>query len=215
MNKEAKVYMLPTNGLSSITKGKGEYSHLYHYNPKDEYVEDEDEYPIHLYIISDKVVKKGDYYIHKELDSKLDSVKQLLEDGEFLAKKIIATTDPKLRERSIITETDKSIIHSVMPRIPQSFIEEYCKAGGIEYVDVEYEDANYGALFTYKDGSTETIIAQKLKVYPIHNTITTHRIVEKMYSREELTSFAKYAIKNGFGLNHTESLFDKWVEENL
>ena len=44
---------------------------------------------------------------------------------------------------------------------------------------------------------------------------TIHNVEEKMYSEGEMISFAKYAIKNGFGLNHTENLFIKWIEENL
>jgi hypothetical protein len=42
-----------------------------------------------------------------------------------------------------------------------------------------------------------------------------HLVEEKMYSREDMISFAKYVAKIGFGLNHTDSLFDRWIKENL
>ena len=150
MEKEARVHMLPTNGLSSITKGKGEYSHLYHYNPKDEYVEDEDEYPIHLYITTDEEIKEGDW-AYSPVSKKVKLVTKVLahKRGRMLCyngedvilsneQKVIATTDPKI----YFNDIGEGVIESYgkLPQIPQSFIKEYCKAGGIDRVMVEVEE---------------------------------------------------------------------------
>lgn len=224
MKKEARVHMLPTEkGAIATYKKTG---NLAKPNLRIGIFESDIYQPQHLYVTTDEVAKKGDYYIHKELDSKLDSVKQLLEDGEFLAKKIIATTDSKLRERSIITETDKSIIHSVMPRIPQSFIEEYCKVGGIDKILVEYEvitntyDNMVDLMCPHSVAEYEQTTSSTLKLKTdTNNCIIIHPVEEKMYSEDtfeaKCIAFADLCIYKGIPRESVRNEFDKWIKENL
>jgi hypothetical protein len=213
MNKEAKVHMLPTeDGVIFKNRATGTLVTSIPNVAKKLYPAQ------HLYITTDEEIKEGDWFIWLKYNFIEKATKK---DNNKDCRKIIATTDPKLLKPQIkqVNWIGSERIWS-LPQIPQSFIEEYCKAGGIDKVLVEYEDANYGALFTLKDGSTETVVAQKLKVDPIHNTITTHRIVEKMYSKEEMLTLCKEAFSCGVRLweeweEEDHEMWDKFVKENL
>ena len=162
----------------------------------------------HLYFTTDEEIKLGDAKVF------------LYENKVYLS----STSDrfknfDLTKAKHVISSTDKSLPFN-LPQPSQALIKAYCEQGGFDEVDVEYEDANYGALFTLKDGSTETVIAQKLKVDPIHNTITTHRIKDS-WNRQEvenkiceaflgiITHYKENNLELG-GFDH-----NKWIKENL
>tara|TARA_R110000868_G_scaffold128318_4_gene336317 strand:- start:185 stop:646 length:462 start_codon:yes stop_codon:yes gene_type:complete len=149
--------------------------------------------------------------------------------------KIISSTDPKLTQKECNwveadvqghleclkcgdwIETDITDITpkcqtqtTLLPQPSQALIKAYCEQGGFDEVDVEYEEEGR---FAYEGDTRYT-----LKVDPIHNTITTHRIVEKMYSREEMIELCKKAFaqgEKGEGCTALYKSFDEWIEENL
>lgn len=117
----------------------------------------------HLYITTDEDPKKGDWVINlASMDttkysrlSKVDKLPLCCNGKHY--KKIIATTDPKLLKGTNWTEADVqghwectncgewtedlSVKCKCKPvnKIPQSFIEEYCKTGGIDEVLVSVD----------------------------------------------------------------------------
>ena len=187
----------------------------------------------HFYITTDEEIKEGDKILSLTSNRIYDAPYNMASSDEL--RKIIATTDPKLMEKSIITETSTSIIHSVMPQIPQSFIEEYCKAGGIEDVLVEYEEVRQSCNCPAKDGVSAVFNHHKNRIYHHEgcivndftskpklnpdNTIIIHPVEEKMYSRDEVESLCRNAHLLGMketlpGYPKPETI-DKWIEENL
>lgn len=94
--------------------------------------------PQHLYVISDGEIKEKDRFIdscnqitiHKN-NGKLKSY------GNY---KIIATTDKSLKVEQIEPYDMKSPFHNGLPQPSKTFIEKYCKVGGIDDVLVEYYD---------------------------------------------------------------------------
>jgi hypothetical protein len=123
--KRCKVVMLPTDKASaSIAYSKQENAYVV--ASKLRLLEITQGFEVtslwswhHLYITSDDKIEVGDWCLFF-----WDGNKE--ENGHTLNKnlrKIIATTDSELK----------------LPQIPQSFIEEYCRKGGIDEVDVECE----------------------------------------------------------------------------
>ena len=150
----------------------------------------------HLYFTTDEEIKEGDWFINT---GNHNIIMQAKKDGNSLAKeyckKIIATTDPKL-------------IESGVSEIPTSFIEEYCKAGGINEVYVECEG--------YKvNGMIDETTSYKLKVNPTDNTITTRLVEEKMYSLEDMIKLAKKVNETDFAFPIENWDIKKWIKENL
>ena len=97
--------------------------------------------PQHLYILSNEEIKEGDWCINSEItEDHQDYMKVYQYEREQYAgtRKIIATTDPKLHTNEIVEE-DMHMYKKSLPQIPQSFIEEYCKAGGIDEVLVSVD----------------------------------------------------------------------------
>ena len=165
----------------------------------------------HLYITSDEEIKEGDWIINKPSNKphQVKDISYLYESD----KKIIATTD-------------KSLIG--VPQIPQSFVEQFVKADGIDKVLVEVE--------LYAEAK---VIVDK-KVYPIHtetvmeskskllinqdNRINIELVEEKVYTRDEVIKSIKLygtAISKHTGVDndgeHCYCTLDKdnWIKENL
>lgn len=208
---EGNVVMLPTedNGSLSIRKSTGVIK-TYTKQLSKSYQ------PQHLYITTDEEIKEGDWYLLGNTPRK--STGNLGKpDSKWL--KIIATTDPKLVfnnkfEREIQGVKMEASHHKQLPQIPQSFIEEYCKAGGIDEVLVEYE---YGFSLKLRAGGQSH--AYKLKLNP-DNTIIIHPVEEKMYNREEVIELLHKMHRMVFNLSAVgdpcgEFKRDKWIEENL
>ena len=157
MKKEARVHRLPTEDKSGIIlkkEGKLEWNPngnpiygLNHLGWKYQ----------HLYVTTDEAPNVGDsvlvdIYPHGNPEWKLAKVVSVYESVVevdlgwsttqtkpiVVCKKIIATTDPKLHTNEIVEE-DMHMYKKSLPQIPQSFTEEYCKAGGIDEVLVSVD----------------------------------------------------------------------------
>ena len=190
-NRErAKVHMLPTEqSLMCKTNGK-----LYFYPQENWFTRSTDTDPQHLYFTTDEEIKEGDWMMNLNGDT---IYQHFGNGGDFEQwNKIIATTDPELE----------------LPQPSQAFIKAYCEQGGIDEVDVEYVEMITCKLCNKSEEECSdnftcegNMIGEDiLKVDPIHNTITTHRIVYKMYSKKDLL---------GFTIDNI-SIID-WIEENL
>ena len=132
--------------------------------------------------------------------------------------KIIATTAPKLAKLIAGGGEGNAGVWKMLPQIQQSFIEEYCKQGGIDKVLVEYELGHHDPDYRCNacdTGNQQLCLLSKLKV-DSNSCIIIHPVEEKMYSREDMISFAKFSKKHGFGLNCiNDNMFNKWSKENL
>lgn len=238
--KRAKVHMLPTEEKTDIifvTRGSmNELRYVPTLLKEGLTLLDKEFKCQHLYITTDEEIKNGDKILWEG---------KIYDYQEFMSMKtpvytdyfkIIATTNPKLTTKEVIRVGDR--VHSekqdfndqivstessaelynksdhyfkALPQIPQDFIKAYCEQGGIDEVDVEMEEESR---FAYEGDTRYT-----LKVDPIHNTITTHRIVEKMYSREEVEELCRNSHLLGMketlpGYPKPETI-DEWIKENL
>lgn len=99
--------------------------------------ESEGLFPQHLYIISDEPIEIGAWYYH-HIMKKVYQLKGIaphdicdfIVDNNFRVdsnhcKKVIATTELSIKCKKLI------------PRIPEQFIYDYCKSGGIDEINVE------------------------------------------------------------------------------
>ena len=157
MRKRARVHMLATEGESHITKGSG--AHLFYLDQAVSMEDNSIHESQHLYITTDEEIKEGDWFIHTFQNRifqclEEDSEKLITKDyplncypvSEY-TKKIIATTDLKLviDKGSVVGTTHGGMIEQEadiiepLPQPPKAFIEDYCKQGGIDEVEVEYE----------------------------------------------------------------------------
>ena len=185
-----QVHMLPTEqSLMCKTNDK-----LYFYPQENWFTRSTDTDPQHLYFTTDEEIKEGDWVMNLNGDT---IYQHFGNGGDFEQwNKIIATTYPKLE----------------LPQPSQAFIKAYCEQGGIDEVDVEYVEMITCKLCNKSEEECSdnftcegNMIGEDiLKVDPIHNTITTHRIVYKMYSKKDLL---------GFTIDNI-SIID-WIEENL
>ena len=135
--------------------------------------------------------------------------------------KIISSTDPKL---SIQYEHHPHLPDWKLPQIPQSFIEEYCKAGGIEKVMVECKMETQ-LVNGYKN-QPKSVIGFVAEYEPTgnykpikdsNNCITIHPVEEKMYSREDVINIVTKAIQdtNSAGMRNVSVGVAEWLKENL
>ena len=185
-----QVHMLPTEqSLMCKTNDK-----LYFYPQENWFTRSTDTDPQHLYFTTDEEIKEGDWVMNLNGDT---IYQHFGNGGDFEQwNKIIATTDPELE----------------LPQPSQAFIKAYCEQGGFDEVDVEYVEMITCKLCNKSEEECSdnftcegNMIGEDiLKVDPIHNTITTHRIVEKMYSKKDLL---------GFTIDNI-GIID-WIEENL
>ena len=224
MKNKAKVHRLPTEDYTSVVvsnKGELEYT----------YGEQINGYQKHLYITTDEEIKEGDWFINtgsgghptpKVYQANFENSKAFKEFGPYPEiRKIIATTDPKLNEVNNKDKVDESWFRPLIPKIPQSFIEEYCKAGGIDEVLVEYTggrwdykrydpwksiETNGKIDYTWVEGvayeSIKHLPKNKIRQLPIepkldNNCIIIHPVEEKMYSLEEVKTKCKEAFHAG------------------
>ena len=130
MKKRTKVIMLPTDKASDIHLGL-EGGYIYYKNGK---LAEERTQPQHLYFISDERLKSKGWGIHSDTNELFQYEEDFYNPWVY---KIIATTDIlKIKEVDSF-EFGSPQDEYYVPQIPQSFIEEYCRKGGIEYVDAD------------------------------------------------------------------------------
>ena len=183
-----KVIMLPTNaelGYAPIYRSEDKL----HLNPKctpDIVWKDCPYY--HLYIINDEKIKEGDWVIETSNGNALEQFADYsLNQKSMGCKKVIATTDSELSKVPLsITDDDEAFDYAMNKRMPQpsqAFIEEYCRKGGIDEVDVEYEEQ----LTSHNDeGSKYHTIKTGYTYLKVNsdNTINTHTINRDTMTRE-------------------------------
>ena len=124
--------------------------------------------------------------------------------------KIIATTAPKLAKLIAGGGEGNAGVWKMLPQIQQSFIEEYCKAGGIDKVLVEYEEM---CIDDNCDGSGKCgpcLITKQVLKTDSNNCIIIHPVEEKMYSKEEVIKM--FWDCHGGVLDQDQI---KWIKENL
>ena len=186
----------------------------------------------HLYITTDEEIKEGDWFINtnfqKIYQANSENSKNIIEFGPHPEiRKIIATTDPKVK---IITGIVGSGTGVPLPQLSHSFIEEYCKAGGIDkvmvevvvtpnesngdIVNIEGEDKVVSNMalskldniwwFIDQDGLMNMCETTTTIITDSNNCIIIHPVEEKMYSKEEL-----------LGLTMGNSNIIDWINENL
>lgn len=183
--KKTQVHMLPTNGkdISMLSK-RVKDGMLQSANGTEGVANCNTMWqPQHLYFTTSEEIKEGMWYLDT-LKTGLPTVHKCGNSMRFVAPKIIATTDPKLIAEGIAQPS-------------QAFIKAYCEQGGIDEVDVEYVEMITCKLCNKSEEECSdnftcegNMIGEDiLKVDPIHNTITTHRIVEKMYSIDDIEAY--------------------------
>lgn len=219
MKKEAKVHMLPTEDKTAIR-----YNSSLKIISKDisDYGVDNNDYIScqHLYITTSQEIKEGDCYIHPDATVPQNDFNHVYVD----CRKIIATTDPKLLKPQIkqVNWIGSERIMN-LPQIQQSFIEEYCKQGGIDKVLVEYTEIemcfNYNGSHYGKDCSCKGGDFRKVPKTDSNNYIIIHPVEEKTYSRKEVEVLCRNAHLLGMketlpGYPKPETI-DEWIKENL
>jgi len=204
----AKVHMLPTESSKILKLNNGNILNYHKELQGDAAVT-----PVHLYFTTDEVIREGDWFItddeNNDLIHAIDEQWRALSKHEGLrelSRKIIASTDPNLG----ITDHRISPVPNFVdiPQPSQDFIKSYCKQGGIDEVDVEYNrfipDWETDLITPYYD--------YKLKV-DSHNTITIH-LIKDSWDREEVIEICRslYSELKGYV---PKTSFNEWIEENL
>ena len=145
-----------------------------------------------LYILSDEDINEGDWFIN--LSSGGHPHVGIYQANSENSKAINEFKFPEIRK--IIASTNPKLIESGVSEIPTSFIEEYCKAGGIDKVMVEYDD--------------------KYSTLP-NKFIIIHPVEEKMYTEQDLVKslvgFSNNFLKVRKTVQESEAI--KWIKENL
>lgn len=202
MKKRAKVHPLPTNKESRIgirtnfdtplTK-VGEMAYLPFEHDKDK----DWEYK-HLYITTDDEIKEGDWVYDAYIKQPVQLTEELFKIKHTkMYSKIIATTD----------------FESTLPQPSKEFIEEYCRVGGIDEVDVEYglfHDGNFK-----DDDETHAFKATRKPRVNSHNEIIIHPVKDS-WTMEDLPDLLSRFCKDHSlhrGLQITDGMIREWLEK--
>jgi hypothetical protein len=209
--KRCKVVMLPTDKTNG-TLWKTTIGQLIHTHLSGEYKEKYQ--PFNLYITSDDKIEEDDWVIETSNSNALEQFADYsLNQKSMGCKKIIATTDSELKlSYDGKTPISKDWNGKQLPQIPQKFIEEYCRKGGIDEVDVEYEKYHDGNFIN--DGKTHAFTALLRPEVSNDNTINIHPIKDT-YTRDEVINKLReyWNETHGEGANN-QRLID-WIKENL
>jgi hypothetical protein len=220
MKRKAQVVMLPTDKVSDIFNVN---KHKLVYVPSDdtEYTQVFNDRFQHLYFTTDDKIKDGDWclFFWDGLNGNLRQIgsepqRYFPENGHTFnrnLRKIIATTDPELTGITKEWEEFEGDWHKSnklgLPQPSKAFIDKYCKEGGIDEVEVEYERSTIGGHGMTLDGEFG-FIYDNPKV-DSHNTITIHPIKDS-YSKEELIQFV---LDNRFKIDSdtTREDVEQWI----
>ena len=206
----AKVHMLPTEDIENYPL----YIHDKGYLIEGKYrVGEPSGTQKHLYFTTDEKIKEGDYVVQTNFEKSHSSIIKIeneiqkkfanYKNGSFIKGKIVATTDKSLG----------------LPEPSQAFIQKYCELGGIEEVDLEYDEieiysnkgtSNIPSRFSYYQGVTTKIKTDS------HNIITIHSIKDS-WSREEVIDvvFKYNNLKFGTGKDSACERVMDWLNKNL
>lgn len=225
MKKRAKVHLLPTNDKRAVIGLTADEKTLWfaHNGVGNSYGNR------HLYITTDDEIEEGDwclFFWDGMKDGELGQVgsepqQYLPSKGHTLnrnLRKIIATTDPELVVKAVdIREVQGQMMeghyHKELPQPSKSFIEDYCRVGGIDEVDVEYglfHDGNFKHGF-----ETHAFKAIRKPKVNSHNEITIHPIKDS-WTVEDLPDLLNRFCKDHSlyrGLQITDDMIREWLEK--
>jgi hypothetical protein len=217
MKNPVKVHMLPTEDKTDIVRNTYCFTEAHgnplrfvtDLNNQDNLIEREYEFQ-HLYFSSDEEPNDGDWCIiynaigtemlvqyndgkyHHKLSNGGYNTK---EEVKGRCRKIVATTDKSLKVGYTIdhdpdklsTHTNLEVGTKSLPQIPQSFIEEYVKAGGIDDVllecELDYSRRQGIGIPLYQRIAIDSLY--KLKTDQ-NNCVIVHPIEPKLYTKEEV-----------------------------
>ena len=219
---KTQVVLLPTENKSHIVKIGDDLIYVNiperYYHKRSDGSNYRDSIFQHLHFIETKEVKLGDpmiedaWYINTYRGFGKPFKNINLSNNGYL-QRIIASTDPEITE---FLQPCMVAPHGADMPIAQpssSFQQKYCKMGGIDFVNVEYEDDNEG---------TSIIKEEWILKVDNHNTITIHPIKES-YTPEELEECAMNAVyKMMFRANEfpddykvkAKSFITDWINTN-
>ena len=176
--------------------------------------------PQHLYIIDNSEIKEGDWWLNKSNNTIYTGDEDMCSRANTNSncKKIIATTNPKLHSTRLkacpINPEDNMVSIRGVSKPPKSFIEEYCRVGGIDEVDVEYglfHDGNFKHGF-----ETHAFKSIRKPRVNSNNEIIIHPIKDS-WTREEVLKIIKdfaYCLYEKHG--HPDPADTAiWIKENL
>ena len=138
MKKRAKVHLLPTKDKRAVIGLTADEKTLWfaHSGVGNSYGNK------HLYITTDDEIKEDDTWINLDTNTIHNGNLFELANRVPSCKKIIATTDPELHNTRLkdcpINPEDNMVSVRGVAKPSKEFIEEYCRVGGIDEVDVEY-----------------------------------------------------------------------------
>jgi len=182
-----------------------------------------------LYILSNDKIEEGDWWINLDDNKVTNNIFWMLTNNAPSCKKIIATTDT-----SLINDGFRSDIKTLMPSIPQLFIDkfiaEYNKGNLMNKIMVEYKEKYVNSnediidvpnnfhhigdpTMTAKQCADYAYLKKEIIKISENNTIFIKNIKDS-WNRDEVISIVKCAIDNAGG-THIKSTIDKWIEENL
>ena len=222
MKQLVKVYMLPTEDKTHIVLRNSDNKLLYYKNLvcNDEFVHLKGQ---HLYFTSDEEIEINDWCLDL-LALNIFKVSELNLIGklsERWCRKIVATTDKSLKietEEFFNTSSHGKVAYKkTLPQIPQQFIEDYCKAGGIDEIYIETEDfCKRAHPFKYcpdcKGFKSDTCGYGKDLLLDSNNCVIIHPIKDSWNRKEIETLFNRY---NEFISHHEPKEWQDWINKNL
>jgi len=215
MKKLVKVHMLPTEDNSGLLLGLSKQGKLISYNVNDVIIEN-DEYnqKQHLYFTSDEEIKENDWMYDIDGDIGQAIGNDITEwEGN---RKIVATTDKTLKITKSATgyaedRTRTFYSTELLPQIPQQFIEDYCKARGIDEIYLEYFDDKIGhAMYSTPNWQLKLDSNNCVIISPI----------KESWNREEVNILMEKAYVKGYsdkddGNDHTNEKLADWIIKTL
>jgi hypothetical protein len=173
--------------------------------------------PQNLYFTSDEKIKSNEGKIMGDWcwNSIYNKIFQMNGDVTAYDFKIVATTDKSLIIPCKCGNISPCALYPEQicnfkkyPQISQQFQEEYCKAGGIDEVYLEYE-LNPHIYDSSKDTKT-------LKL-DLNNCVITHPVELKLYTKEEVNAkciaFADLCVHKGIFREKIRGEFINWIKE--
>jgi hypothetical protein len=181
----------------------------------------------HIYITTGEEIKDGDEFWYNNGGEWFRAIYRDYYKAYFpYGRKIIATTDNSLHLPYVLPgEEDLDVYrYEISPEIQERFIEEFCKAGGIDKVMVEMQSkcSKLGFECSAKINiSCQHICSEFIPKIDSNNCITIHPVEEKVYSKEEVFKLMELAIKHGIELERNKVDFNVysqdyiWIQEKL
>ena len=209
MKKRAKVHLLPTNDERAVIGLTADEKTLWfaHRGVGNSYGNK------HLYFTTDDEIKEGDWFMfYGEPRQAKNLIAEPVNQG-----KIIATTDPNLHSTRLkdcpVNPEDNMVSVRGVSKPSKEFIEEYCRVGGIDEVDVEYglfHDGNFK-----DDDETHAFKAIRKPRVNSNNEIIIHPVKDS-WTVEDLPDLLNRFCKDHSlhrGLQITDGMIREWLEK--